>query len=648
MRTFTPKPKSTQQTTSVRSMRSGRTSFGKSHEVKSTLHSQQTIGNQSVQRLLQANAKEFDAASDTTASVGFSHNFSQIPLHPKASAGIQPKLVVSTPSDPYEREADRIAEQVMRMPEPQLQRTCACGGKCPRCRTKQPDQDHESLQTKVVQRTATGMEQPFWIQRLYENQFVQRQPIADEKDMLQLREQSGRTPQLKSADIESRINNLRGGGRPLGAATRSFFESRFGKDFSNVRVHNDAGAANIANAVHARAFTVDNTIVFGSGQYRPESSEGRRLLGHELVHTLQQNNGGTLRRQQATPVTMPPITIRVGMPSDLSSLSTPVPTGSATISHNAAALQLNSQLSGTLLPFTSGGWNGADIANKLGQYDRIPGTDSDAVRCVQAVALMSHILNGPDATIGYLTSISLQGMLSAGRYDTRVRTALRVIDFVKDQIRNRRATYGNMYWAMEAVHDLFYGDASGTPANTPGPARDQIVPMLDLAQNMVNMDVWCNTPAVLMSQAATLNPGEQFMLNTWTVSFNYYFDMAGASATQQNLTYTRTDEHDRPLSTVSIHRLDTTRGKPAHTQIDTNRDHKSGHQMLIYKDAADMHIKMYEPEVTTSGRHLFDLTSNRSVLSSLIFNDQPAFELFNYVQLLGKIVPTPAASLFVP
>ena len=374
----------------------------------------------------------------------------------------------------------------------------------------------------------------------------------------------------------------------------------------------------------------------------------QRTLGNQAVGRLQKDNGGTLRRGPDDPITMPPITIHAGMPSDLSSLSTPAPAGAPVIGHPQAALQLNSQLPATPLPFTAGGWNGADIADKLGQYDQIPGTDSDAVRCVQAVALVSHVLSGPSATTGYLTSISLQGMLSAGRYDTRVRTALRVIEHVKSQIRSRRATYGDMYWAMEAVHDLFYTDDSGTPADTPGAARDQIVPMMDFSRNMVNMDVWCSTPVNLMAQAATLNPGEQFMLNTWSVSFNYYFDMAGAPPTQRHLTYTQTDANNRPLRTVSINRLDTTRGKPAHTQINPNRDHRSGHQMLIYKDAADNHIKMYEPEVTTTGRHLFDLTNDPSVLASRLFNDQPTFELFSYVQLLGKIVPAPANSPFAP
>ena len=69
--------------------------------------------------------------------------------------------------------------------------------------------------------------------------------------------------------------------------------------------------------------------------------------------------------------------------------------------------------------------------------------------------------------------------------------------------------------------------------------------MIDFSQNMVHMDIWCANRNDLMTQAAALNPGEQFMLNTWSVSFNYYFDEAGAPTTQQRLTYRQVDEHDR-------------------------------------------------------------------------------------------------------
>jgi len=440
---------------------------------------------------------------------------------------------------------------------------------------------------------------------------------------------------LDEPGFENYVSGLGSSGIPLSKETRNFFEPRMGYDFSNVRIHADSVAAKSAGSINALAYTNGNNIVFNQNQYSPDTEGGKSLLAHELTHVVQQSSSA--KSIQRDVINMPAETITVGMPSDLSSLSTPAAAGSMSVAADPALIQLNSQLPNTPLPFTAGGWDGNRIANLLGQYDRIPGTDSDAVRCVQSVALMSHILMGPDAARTYLSAISLQGMLT-GRFGTRERTAMRVIDFVKGRIQSRQATFGHMYWAMEAVHDLFYTDAAGTPAATPGTMRDQITPSFDLSQRMVNVNVWCNNSAELLAQAATLNPGEQFMLNTWRVSFNYYFDEAGVPTTQQRLTYNQVDEQNRLLRTVSIRRIDTTR-KPAASQIDTNRDHKSGHQMLIYKDAADSHIKMYEPELTTGGTHLFDLTADPSVIATSLFNDQPAFELYKYVQLLGKMVP---------
>ena len=67
-------------------------------------------------------------------------------------------------------------------------------------------------------------------------------------------------------------------------------ESKFGHDFSQVRVHTDARAAESTRAVNALAYTVGRNVVFGAGQYEPGTSEGRRLLGHELTHVVQQKN----------------------------------------------------------------------------------------------------------------------------------------------------------------------------------------------------------------------------------------------------------------------------------------------------------------------------------------------------------------------
>jgi hypothetical protein len=82
-----------------------------------------------------------------------------------------------------------------------------------------------------------------------------------------------------------------GSGRPLDVGSRSFMEPRFGRDFSDVRIHTDAAAADAARVLNAEAFTVGRDIHFAEGRYRPDTSPGRRLLAHELTHTVQQEGG---------------------------------------------------------------------------------------------------------------------------------------------------------------------------------------------------------------------------------------------------------------------------------------------------------------------------------------------------------------------
>ncbi|MBA2298232.1 MAG: DUF4157 domain-containing protein, partial [Actinobacteria bacterium] len=82
---------------------------------------------------------------------------------------------------------------------------------------------------------------------------------------------------------------VRGGGRPLDAATRGSMEARFGYDFARVRVHDDARAAAGAARLDAAAFTVGQDVVFGAGRYAPASYAGRHLLAHELAHVVQQS-----------------------------------------------------------------------------------------------------------------------------------------------------------------------------------------------------------------------------------------------------------------------------------------------------------------------------------------------------------------------
>jgi len=89
---------------------------------------------------------------------------------------------------------------------------------------------------------------------------------------------------------------LRSPGRPLDADTRAFMEPRFGHDFGRVRVHTGAKAEGSARAVKALAYTVGDQVVFGAGQYTPDTITGRRLLAHELAHVVQQK-GTALQAQ---------------------------------------------------------------------------------------------------------------------------------------------------------------------------------------------------------------------------------------------------------------------------------------------------------------------------------------------------------------
>ncbi|NIM95754.1 MAG: DUF4157 domain-containing protein [Anaerolineales bacterium] len=205
--------------------------------------------------------------------------------------------LINEPGDTYEREADGVAEQVVQMPEPRLQRVCAeceeeetlqskpqVGQITPQIQRQiesEEEEEREPVQTKVPDSTS--------FQRQTE------EPEEDEEEEpIQTKHADGANLEVATS-LEARISSLRGGGQPLQSSVRGFFESRFGYDFNRVRVHTDGNANRLAQAVNARAFTRGQSIVFGRGQYAPETSTGRRLLAHELTHVVQQNAGKSLR-----------------------------------------------------------------------------------------------------------------------------------------------------------------------------------------------------------------------------------------------------------------------------------------------------------------------------------------------------------------
>ena len=117
-------------------------------------------------------------------------------------------------------------------------------------------------------------------------------PKVQKKD--EVVESSG---ELDSA-FESRLKNTKGGGKPLPKKIREEMEKRFGRSFKNIRIHTGGEAIRLCHEIGARAFTNGHHIYFNSGQFEPESMEGKRLLAHELTHTIQQGASGLTKVQR--------------------------------------------------------------------------------------------------------------------------------------------------------------------------------------------------------------------------------------------------------------------------------------------------------------------------------------------------------------
>ncbi|HWT13943.1 MAG TPA: DUF4157 domain-containing protein [Allosphingosinicella sp.] len=187
---------------------------------------------------------------------------SRTPAAPISAApkAIQRKLKIGPANDPLEREADRIADAVMRgepagsvsASPPAAQRACAA------C-------EAEAEGEEVVQRKCAKCAQ-----------------------------EPG-----QAGAAEAAASAVATGGTPLSAEARRYFEPRFGRDFSAVRVHTDARAEGAARSLGARAYTLGADVAFAAGEYAPAAPEGRRLIAHELAHVVQQGGEARVVRRQA-------------------------------------------------------------------------------------------------------------------------------------------------------------------------------------------------------------------------------------------------------------------------------------------------------------------------------------------------------------
>ncbi len=156
----------------------------------------------------------------------------------------------------------------------------------PKLIQKNEEEKEEPAQTKLIQKQEEEKEEPAQT-RLIQKQDEEKEEPAQTK-RIQRKEESE-----AGSSVESRLSSSKGGGSPLSGGTKDYMESRFGTDFSGVKVHTDSNAVQMNKELGAQAFTHGNDIYFNQGKYDTGSSSGKHLLAHELTHTVQQ--GGVTR-----------------------------------------------------------------------------------------------------------------------------------------------------------------------------------------------------------------------------------------------------------------------------------------------------------------------------------------------------------------
>lgn len=245
-------------------------------------------------------------------STNLNYNFSLVSVTDYVPATVQTKLVVGAPGDKYEQEADVMADKVMSM-TPSLQKQEELIEEKPDIQA-QPVADNfqnpkeeegtvhlKSLAATIQRQTeeeGTVHLKPLaaTIQRKEIEGVVHLKPLANQvsptvQQTLKnstLISRKGNGGFTASESVETRLKSGKGSGQPLPNETRDFMESRFGNDFSGVKVHTGSDSVQLSKELGAQAFTHGEDIYFNSGKYSPHTDEGKKLLAHELTHTIQQ------------------------------------------------------------------------------------------------------------------------------------------------------------------------------------------------------------------------------------------------------------------------------------------------------------------------------------------------------------------------
>lgn len=198
---------------------------------------------------------------------------------------VQARLKTGEPNDPFEKEADAVADKVVNgkgtntddgKGSPRLQLTSV--------RPNDLQKGDNSQNPENLQDTASAAE-------------VEGQPAIQKMEAEEeVQTKVDTPPSAPAPSIENRLNNSKGNGAKLGGDEKKEMESGFGADFSDVSIHTDENAVQMNQDIGAQAFTHGNDIYFNKNKYQPDSTEGKHLLAHELTHTIQQN--GKLQKKE--------------------------------------------------------------------------------------------------------------------------------------------------------------------------------------------------------------------------------------------------------------------------------------------------------------------------------------------------------------
>jgi hypothetical protein len=250
---------------------------------------------------------------------------------------VQAKMEVTPPSDSYEQEAEHVADHVMRASAPtkteskdekkkpeagggkkkeddKVKRAAAKDEKKPEekkkddtkvKRSEDKKEDKKKTEDELIKRAAAKDEKKDTKktetkdEKKKEDEKVKRaaetEVKEDDEEKVHRAATTESIPDV-TPEIERSVHSQRSSGHPLPDSLRSYFEPRFGKDLSNVRLHTDSRAAETASKLKAQAFTHGQDIYFASGKYQPMSDSGKHLLAHEITHTVQQSGS------MATPI----------------------------------------------------------------------------------------------------------------------------------------------------------------------------------------------------------------------------------------------------------------------------------------------------------------------------------------------------------